>query len=382
MLSAMRGYRLVLAGTASVLMLAFALTPRAHAARPALPFVCGSARHVMVHIDSVLPRSSNAWDAPAIGRMFKYECYPALGRDANSEWVLVPFGTTYAWVHRRDVRFADGSDITQLPVLERAPQPQASLPNTLLGIPMISTRARQLYQQAVRAGRAADIVTVVGDCNAEHPVFFGRLAAGAVNLAPYPQLARTVQRFQRSFTRASVATNGGFNTASPLDPLWSDPKQCNRNETPLDCELRRSNASVVVIALGTGDTFTWREFEANYRAVIERVLAAKALPILMTKADALESVEGDAPPDYINTIIRRLGAQYGLPVIDFAFAARQLPDNGLAIERDDTLNMRTPFHVNAFGADARLVMLLQTLSALPTPATAPKPTPTPLPRRR
>ncbi|MCX7938457.1 MAG: SGNH/GDSL hydrolase family protein, partial [Thermoflexales bacterium] len=152
------------------------------------------------------------------------------------------------------------------------------------------------------------------------------------------------------------------------DRLWSDPKQCNRNEPPLDCELRLSNASLVVVSLGTGDTFTWREFEANYRAVIERILAAKAVPLLMTKADALESLEGGAPPDHINNVIRRLGAQYGLPVIDYAQAARLLPNNGLVTEYDDNLRARTPFHVDALGADVRLIMLLQTLNALGTPA--------------
>ncbi|MDW8053792.1 MAG: SGNH/GDSL hydrolase family protein [Anaerolineae bacterium] len=342
--------------------------PRAHAARPALPFVCSSARQVMVHIDSILPRRDSTWDAPPVGRMFKYECHTALGRDANSEWILVPFGTTHAWVHRNDVRFADGSDISQLPLVERVPQSRVSVPASLPGIPAISPQVRQMYQQAVRTGRDPDMIAVVGDCNAEPPVFFGRLAAGAVNLSAYPELARIAQRFRRAFARLGVATNGGFNTASPLDPLWSDPKRCNRNEPPLDCELRLSNASLVVVSLGTGDTFTWREFEANYRAVIERILAAKAVPLLMTKADALESLEGGAPPDHINNVIRRLGAQYGLPVIDYAQAARLLPNNGLVTEYDDNLRARTPFHVDALGADVRLIMLLQTLNALGTPA--------------
>lgn len=298
--------------------------------------------------------------------MLKFQCYPALARDARNEWVLVPYGSTRAWVNRSAVRFADGADITQLPFADQLPPAPPPKRMRLPGVPAVSRKAQQLYRDAVRAGRAPGMVALIGDCNSEHPVYFGRLAAGAFDLTPYPELQRTVQTFAASFQRASLATSGSFNATMAFDSMWSDPKRCKPDEGPLACELRLSNASLLLVSLGTGDTFTWREFEANYKAIIEYALAQKVVPVLMTKADALETKQGGAPADYINGIVRKLGAQYGLPVIDFALAARQLPNGGLAIERNDNLQTIEPFHVNEAGMDARILLTLQTLAQFPT----------------
>jgi hypothetical protein len=132
--------------------------------------------------------------------------------------------------------------------------------------------------------------------------------------------------------------------------------------------LRQSNAAVALISLGTGDTFTWQTFEPNYAKIIDYALANKVVPVLITKADDLESRQGGAPAEYINNVVRKLGAQYGLPVIDFALAAKQLPDGGLAQERNVDLQPIDPFHVNEVGMDAKILMTLQTLAQFPAPA--------------
>jgi len=337
------------------------------AAPRAIAFLCGDSQtpQVMVDIDGTFARRSSSWQSPEVGRMLKFQCYPALGRDAAGEWILVPYGSTRAWVNAGAVRFADGMSIGQLPLADQVP-PAPPERMRLPGAPTISRRVQQLYRDAVRAGRTPGMATVIGDCNSEHPVYFGRFDAGAFDLAPYPELQNAARTFAPSFKRVSVATSGSFNAAMAFDPTWSDPKKCKADEGPLACELRLSNASILLISLGTGDTFTWRDFERNYKAVIDYALASKVVPILITKADDLETRQGGAPADYINSVLRKLGAQYGLPVIDLALAARQLPDGGLVKERNVNLQLVDPFHLNEAGMDAKILLTLQTLAQFPT----------------
>ncbi|MCS7055011.1 MAG: SGNH/GDSL hydrolase family protein [Thermoflexales bacterium] len=343
-------------------------TGTANAAPRAITFVCGDSQtpQVMVDVDGTFAYRNNSWQSPQVGRMLKFQCYPALGRDYANEWILVPYGSTRAWVNRSAVRFADGMDISQLPSADQVPPAPPPHRMRLPGLPTVSRKMQQLYRDAVRAGRNPAMMALIGDCNSEHPVYFGRLAAGAFDLTPYPELQGVARTFAPSFNRVSVATSGSFNATMAFDPTWSDPKQCKRDEGPLACELRLSNASLLLVSLGTGDTFTWRDFEANYKAIIEYALARKIVPLLMTKADALETKQGGAPADYINGVVRKLGAQYGVPVIDFALAARQLPNGGLAIERNDNLQTIEPFHVNEVGMDARILLTLQTLAQFPS----------------
>jgi hypothetical protein len=366
--------RWLVAALASFALAIPATTQSAFAARPpirpAISFLCGESQsaQIMIDIDGTFARLNNSWSSPEVGRMLKFQCYPALGRDENNEWILVPYGSTRAWVNRSAVRFKDGTDIGQLPTANSVPPAPAPKAVRLPGVPAVSKKVQQLYQAALKAGKAPGMATVIGDCNSEHPVFFGRMGAGAFNLAPYPALQKTSQAFSPSFKRVSVATSGSFNAGMAFDPTWADPKQCNPDEGPFACELRQSNAAIALISLGTGDTFTWQNFEPNYAKIIDYSLANNVVPVLMTKADDLESRQGGAPADHINNVVRKLGAQYGLPVIDFALAAKQLPDGGLAQERNVDLQPIDPFHVNEAGMDAKILMTLQTLAQFPAPA--------------
>jgi hypothetical protein len=333
---------------------------------PAITFLCPDTQppQVMIDVDGTFAHRDSNWESPEVGRLLKFQCYTALGRDETNEWLMLPYGSTPAWVSRTAVRFKEGLDVTQLPEANPGavqPAPAMRLP----GVPTVSKKVQQLYKDAQKAGRKPNTVSVIGDCNSEHPVFLGRLAAGAFNLAPYPQLQKTFQAFQPSFNRASVATSGSFNAGMAFDTTWADPNVCKGNEGPLGCELRLSNASIMLISLGTGDTFTWQEFEKHYKTIIDTVLASKAVPVLMTKADDLETKQGGAPAGHINNTVRKLGAQYGLPVIDFNKAAQTLPDGGLAQERNVELQPIDPFHVNEAGMDARILMTLQTLAQFP-----------------
>ncbi|NJM40798.1 MAG: hypothetical protein HC853_08515 [Anaerolineae bacterium] len=333
----------------------------------AIPFQCKEASaddvQIMVDIDSSFAYKSNNWKLP-VARLIKFQCYEVVGRDI-SEWILFKFGDSQAWVSRTAVRFRDNYDWTQLKVVDvQKVSTVAAAPKSLAGVPVFSARVKQMYAAAVKAGRNGRMATVIGDCNSEWPVYFGRLLAGATNFGTFPKLANTYKHFSPSFVRASLATQGSFTSQMAFDPAWTDPAKCNANEGPLACELRVSKATIMIISLGTGDTFSWQGFEANLRKSVDTVLAAGAVPVLVTKADLLEFNQGGASKDFINNVIRAVGAQYGVPVIDFGRVAANLPNGGLMEEHAQNGERTEAFHLNQQGMDARIVMTLQTLNAI------------------
>lgn len=356
----------------------------------ALPYQCPESKDfvLMIHVDGAFARSLNTWSAPPVGRLLKFQCYRAVGRDTAAEWAYIEYGNAVVWVHRNDFRVKEGAQLETLRALVPAdlltPTPVAVVAR---GVPQVSKEIKERYKKAVAAGRAADIVAVVGDCNSEPPVFFGRMAAGMVNLSQQPELWYAARFFSPSFNRPSQATHGSFSAGMAFDPAWSNPAVCD-SDGPLACELKRSNASIVVIALGTGDTFTWRDFEAQYRKIIDYAVKNNVVPVLMTKADALETQQGGASADFINATVRKIGTEYGLPVIDFAAAAKSLPNAGLVEERTTEGKVIEPFHINELAMDTRMVMTLQTLAqiapqkpekATPRPRAPRKPLRTPTP---
>jgi hypothetical protein len=337
----------------------------------------------MIHVDGAFARAENSWKSGPVGRMLKFQCFKIIGRDGVGDWLYAYYGSGTAWINHTDVRLKDGVTVDSLKVLFPAdliPSPPVTV--RFAGVPTVSTAIKKRYVEAVKAGRAADVVAVMGDCNSEAPVFFGRFATGTINLSAAPELQRVATYFAPSFRRQSAATSGSFASSMAFDDAWSDPVVCAAGESPIACELRKSNASLIVIAIGTGDTFTWREFEGNLRRIVDYTLQNNAVPLLMTKADALESQQGGAGADYINAVVRRVGAEYGVPVIDFAQGVKSLPNGGLVDERNLDGKSIAPFHINEVAMDARIVMTLQTLAQFSAGSPAPKPTRAPAKPRK
>ena len=101
-----------------------------------------------------------------------------------------------------------------------------------------------------------------------------------------------------------------------------------RQNCPLACEYRVNKPSVALILLGTGDQHSWQGFEARYRTVIEYTIKQGIVPVLMTKADDLESKEDTAPVGFTNDTIRRLALEYDIPLLDLRQAVEPLPNLG------------------------------------------------------
>ena len=277
-------------------------------------------------------------------------------------WLFAPLGAAYSG-DVKNVAVAQASSVALVttPVAKTSKKPKsvkaakdAPLP---AWIPQITPQQRAIWQNV---GRDPSFFTVVGDCNSQPPVYLQRLASGHFDASTLsPRLQSIVQQFWRSFGRVSLAAKGGFGSASMMDPAWADGGLCDaRGGTgPFACELKVSNASVVFISLGTQEQYDWKNFEKNFRPIIEHALSKGVLPVLVTKADDIETAAG-APSNYINDIVRKLAKEYSVPLLDFYAATRELPYGGLINEGDKN------FHQSYLGMDRRILATLQTLAVI------------------
>ena len=191
----------------------------------------------------------------------------------------------------------------------------------------ITAHARKICLAGQAIGNHVDVFSKVGDSNTDNPAFLTPFDQGNYDLGNYSDLALTINYFKGSFARTSAAAVGGFSTAKVLDPA-NDQAGCASGETPLACEYRINRPSVALILLGTGDQHSWQGFEARYRTIIEYTIAQGIVPVLMTKADDLESKEDTAPAGFTNETIRRLAQEYDLPLLDLRKAVEPLPNLG------------------------------------------------------
>ncbi len=293
--------------------------------------------------------------------VFKGEFYTIIARTADNLWVKLQIGSEKdagTWI-MTDLGVLTQGALKDVPVplsLNMA-YPYRRAVRTPAWIPVITPAQKAIYRGSVAYAKDLRLFTVVGDCNSLPPVYLQRVATGQFDVTDYPGLGWVADRFMPSFTRVSLAVNGGFNAAAMSDPDWANHALCDKNVGPFACEVWVSRASVVFIEVGTGDQYTWKDFEQNYRPMIEHALKKGALPVLVTKADDLEARSG-APSGSINGVIRKLATEYSVPLLDFWKATRSLPNNGLIDEGG--LN----FHLSQAGKDLHLVATLQTLYAL------------------
>jgi GDSL-like Lipase/Acylhydrolase family len=332
---------------------------------PLLPVMPGRAAagdvRYTVTIDAVYLRDQPSLLAPETVRVYKGEFYSIVSRTDDNLWLLLD---TYApdqagtWI-LADLGVVVEGKLDDVPVTTDIPRaPLAYHPAVYpKWIPTITPAMRQVYRQSVAYAKDLHMFTVVGDCNSLPPVYLQRVANGEFDARNWSSLRWVANRFTPSFTRISLAVNGGFNAEAMMDPDWANHALCDKNAGPFACEVWVSRASVVFIEVGTGDQYTWKDFEKNYRPLIEQAQSKGVLPVLVTKADDLEARNG-APSGYINDIIRRLAGEYNVPLLDFWLASRQLPNNGLLDEGG--LN----FHLSYAGRDLHLVATLQTLDAI------------------
>jgi hypothetical protein len=182
---------------------------------------------------------------------------------------------------------------------------------------------REIFAKGQTLGRNPQAFSKAGDSTIESPYFLGRFDSSPYNLGDYRNLQAVIDHFKGSCGRKSMAVRIGQHSWTLLNPAWADKKQCNADEAPLACELRQNNPSILILRLGANDSGVTKLFEKNMRAVVEYAIDHGVIPVLSTKPDQRQGTA------QVNAILRKLAAEYQIPLWDFERVAGTLPDRGL-----------------------------------------------------
>jgi hypothetical protein len=126
--------------------------------------------------------------------------------------------------------------------------------------------------------------------------------------------------------------------------LDGEDHSCEYGESPLACELRMHNPSIVIISLGTH----WELRNDVYlRRMLDQLIERGVLPIISTKADHRE---GEA---WVNEEMVSIAQEYQLPVWNFWVAVQSLENSGM-IEGD-------PMYMNDAGLEEQRISGLRML---------------------
>ena len=195
-------------------------------------------------------------------------------------------------------------------------------------IPIVTQHVRELYEFGQTLGNDPHGFSILGDCQSTPDSFLGLYVVDEGKYYTLPEdLKETVTYFEESFVRESPTIKPGTTSGALLWPEWHENKYgCEKNEKPLDCELRINNPSFALITIGTH----WEARNDMYmRKILDALLARGVVPILSTKAD---NREGD---NRLNLETAQLAIEYNIPLWNFWPVTDDLPDRGLYTKEID-----------------------------------------------
>lgn len=192
-------------------------------------------------------------------------------------------------------------------------------------LPFVSEYARQVWRAGVNEGNDPHAFSVLGDCHSQPDVLFGRFSDSALWDSPeYKAYKKTLKYYRNSWDHSNITVANGMSVASALNPTWARSSACKSNETPLACELRVHNPSLLIISLGTNwGSRNPQEFEDYLRQIVDLTLKEKVLPIIVTKGDPA------GPHNPLNERMIAVAYDYDLPLWNFWIAIQELPYQGL-----------------------------------------------------
>lgn len=203
-------------------------------------------------------------------------------------------------------------------------------------VPQVSDTAREIYQRGLTLGRDSTRFSKVGDCQTNTDFYLVDFDhEGWYELGEqYAYLQDTIDYYQGSFSRTSLAMRDGYNVAAILTPLRADPKKCEKGENAVACEYRLYNPSVALISLETNFNNRPADDYGKYmRQIIEYTIEQGIVPILATKGD---NVEGD---NSINAEIAEIAVEYDIPLWNFWAALQPLPHQGHDTQWNDGFHL-------------------------------------------
>ena len=213
-----------------------------------------------------------------------------------------------------------------------SPSPTATLaPDAWQSMPIVPTVSAfvvEVYQRGLASGRNPNRFSKIGDCQNITTYFLAAFDdPKEYRLGPvYAHLQPTIDHFAGSWSRQSLAVKGGMNVAAVQNPFWTltpRPKECNSGETPLACEIRVNNPSIVIISMEESWSGDIGKYDGYMRKIVDYVLSQNVVPILATRA------EGPDTKVSINATVARIAYDYNVPLWNFWAAAYPLPSHGL-----------------------------------------------------
>jgi hypothetical protein len=218
----------------------------------------------------------------------------------------------------------DPVSTVQAPTPTLAPVAWKSMPI----VPVVSERMREVYKAGLAAGRDPNKFSKIGDCQNITTYFLASFDNPKVYRlgSQYASLQPTIDHFSGSWSRQSLAVRGGENVAASMDPMWADPKSCNAGETPIACEIRVNNPSIVTISMEESWSGDLVKYNKYLREIVEYVLSQNVIPILATRAEVPGSKNS------INEVVARIAYDYQVPLWNFGVSVLQLPSFGLTAD--------------------------------------------------
>lgn len=213
--------------------------------------------------------------------------------------------------------------------------------------PELSPEMLAVYQRGQKSGRNAHAFSVIGDCQSSPTYFLSLYDEGRYSLPEDEAfLEETIEWYAGSFSHRSITVANGLTAPGALNPRWSDPDQCLKNEKPIDCEIRLNNPAVVLISLGTNwhPSLSHEEYLEYLYQIVDTLLEANIVPVLSTKAD---NVEGDHGR---NLAIAQVAYEYHLPLWNFWATVQDLPNDGLDKNRNEEYLTRKGWDVRNLSA--------------------------------
>jgi endonuclease YncB( thermonuclease family) len=223
-------------------------------------------------------------------------------------------------------------------------------------VPEISENALDIYLRGLNAGTDPKLFSIIADCQSiPGGILFRRINWDDFSLsAEYDYLRPTIENFRSIWSRQPITVDGGFIPASMFSTYWTDTERCDPIETPLECEFRVNNMSILLISIGTDQKpGTGDDFDHYMRKIVEFSIERNVLPILATIVYATE--EGFP----LNYIMAQIAYDYGIPLWNFWAAVQELPNHGL---KEDN------FHINAEAFEIKRITGIQVLHAVLTAA--------------
>ena len=253
-----------------------------------------------------------------------------IGRTANNEWLEIRTLDQYrlGWVYSAYVDIA--INLNNLPDHSG----QFSYPDLISGI---TNRTRDIYRYGQQMGNRPGVFAKVGDSitvsrHALYPIGLGQYHLDTFDyLQPaIDYFSSEVVREANAFTNTSVAAGVGWNAAAALLTSYTDPKQCEADETPLLCEYRTLRPAFALIMFGTNDVgyIPANVYQHNLTNIIETSINWGIIPVVSTIPPRI-----GYEPEVIefNRIVRTLAQQYEIPLWDYGYA--------MAVYRQSSLDL-------------------------------------------